>query len=110
MRFEGFCIRRIFFLGLMAWAIFGECKQTSASCSARSRSTLAHLLPRLSTLYGVCGSQNYRRFGSRATDMIISNAGPKLHWRVWEKGGFLTLTLDPYFLANNNGHNGYIWA
>ena len=60
--------------------------------------------------YGVCGSRNYRRFGRRATDVKTANAGPKLHWRLWEKSAFPALTLDPYFSANNNEHDGNIWV
>ena len=62
------------------------------------------------SLYGICGSRNYRRFGRRATDVKTGNAGPKLHWLVWERISFLALPLDTYFLAENKGHDGDIWA
>ena len=45
-------------------------------------------------LYGSCGSRNSRRFGSRATDLKNGNAGPKLHWGLWEKIGFSALPCD----------------
>ena len=38
------------------------------------------------------------------------NAGPKLHWLVWEKIGFSTLPRERYFLAENKGRDGDIWA
>ena len=43
-------------------------------------------------------------------DVKTGNAGPKLHWCLLEKSGSPALTLDLYFLANNNGHNGDIWV
>ena len=55
-------------------------------------------------VYGVCGSQNYRRLGRRATDVKTGNAGPKLHWRLWEKSGFPALAHKRYFLVENEGH------
>ena len=58
------------------------------------------------TVYGVCGSRNYCRFGHRATDVKNGNAGHKLHWWLWEKNSFSVLPLEPYFLAKNKGHNG----
>ena len=61
-------------------------------------------------LYGLCGSRNYRRFGRRATDVKNGNAGPKLHWLVWEKRGFQALLCERYFLTENKGHDGDIWA
>ena len=61
-------------------------------------------------LYGLCGSRNYRRFGRRATDVKNGNAGPKLHWLVWEKRGIPALLCERYFLAENKGHDGDIWA
>ena len=61
-------------------------------------------------LYGVCGSRNYRRFGRRATDVKTGNAGPKLHWLVWEESGIPALAGEGYFLAENKGHGGDIRA
>ena len=49
------------------------------------------------TLYGLCGSRNSRRSVRRATDVKNGNAGPKLHWSLWEKSGFPALTRDPFF-------------
>ena len=60
-----------------------------------------------SLLYGSCGSRKYRRFGRRAADVKNGNAGPKLHWLVWERSGFPALPCEWYFLAENNGHDGY---
>ena len=54
------------------------------------------LSPMTLPVYGICGSRNYRRFGRRATDVKKGNAGPKLHWCLWDKSGLLYLTLDPY--------------
>ena len=48
-------------------------------------------------LYGICGSRNYRRVGRRATEGKNGNAGPKLHWRLWEKKGFPAPLCDPDF-------------
>ena len=62
------------------------------------------------SLYGLCGSRKYRRFGRRATDVKNGNAGPKLHWLVWEKRGFQALLCERYFLAENKGYDGDIWA
>ena len=62
------------------------------------------------SVYGVCGSRNTRRFGRRATDVTNGNAGPKLHWLVWEKSGFPALARKLYFLVENKGHDGGIWA
>ena len=45
----------------------------------------------INVLYGICGSRNSRRFGRRATDLKNGNAGPKLHWSLWEKCGFSAL-------------------
>ena len=59
--------------------------------------------------YGICGSRNYRRFGRRAADVKTENAGPRLHWLVWEKSGFLAFPCERYFLAENNGHDGDLW-
>ena len=64
----------------------------------------------LHLLYGICGSRNYRRFGRRATDVKKGNAGPKLHWLVWEKGGFPALPCERCFLEDTKGQNGNIWA
>ena len=61
-------------------------------------------------LYGICGSRNYRRFGRRATAVKTGNAGPKLHWLVWEKSGFLALPSERYILAENKAHVGDIRA
>ena len=44
------------------------------------------------TLYGVCGSRNYRRFGLRATDVKNGNAGPKLHWLTFSRLLFVART------------------
>ena len=38
------------------------------------------------------------------------NPGSKLHWRLWEKGGFTALAGEWYFLADNKAHGGHIWA
>ena len=62
------------------------------------------------SLYGSCGSRNYRRIGLRATDVKNGNAGPKLHWLVWEKSSFPALPRERYFLAENNSHDGNIRA
>ena len=43
-------------------------------------------------------------------DVKTGNAGPKLHWLVWEKSGFPALPCERYFLAENKGHDGDIWA
>ena len=59
---------------------------------------------------GVCGSRNSRRIGSRATDVKIGNASPKLHWRLWEKNGFLSLARKRYFLSDNEDRDGEIWT
>ena len=48
-------------------------------------------------VYGVCGSQNYHRFGHRAMDVKTGNAGPKLHRLVWEKSGFPARPCERYF-------------
>ena len=61
-------------------------------------------------IYGGCGSRNYRRFGRRATDVKNGNAGPKLHWLVWEKSGFLALARKLDFLVENKVHDGNTWA
>ena len=61
-------------------------------------------------LYGVCGSGKSRQFGRRVTDVKTGNAVPKLHWSLWEKSGLLDLAWERYFLADNNGHDGGIWA
>ena len=57
-------------------------------------------------IYGLCGSRNYRKIGRRATNVKNGNAGPKLHWRLWEKGRFPALADELYFLADNKGHDG----
>ena len=62
------------------------------------------------SVYGSCGSRKYVRMGHRATDVKNGNAGPKLHWRLWERSGFPALTDEPYFLAENKGHYGEICA
>ena len=61
-------------------------------------------------VYGGCGSRNHRRFGRRATDVKNGNAGPKLHWLVWEKSGFLALASKLDFLVENKVHEGNTWA
>ena len=61
-------------------------------------------------IYGSCGSRNYRRIGRRATDMKNGNAGPKLHWLVWEESGFSALARKWYFLLQNKCHGGGTWA
>ena len=66
------------------------------------------LLVLMLRVYGGCGSRNYRRFGRRATDMKNGNAGPKLHWLVWEKSSFPALPCEQYFLAENKGLVGDI--
>ena len=58
-------------------------------------------------LYGLCGSRNYRRIGRRTTDVKVKsgNAGPKLHWPVWEESGFSALPSDReilLFVARTN--------
>ena len=60
--------------------------------------------------YGLCGSRNSRRFGRRATDLKNGNAGPKKHWRLWEKSDFSAITRVRYFLADNKRYDGNIWA
>ena len=40
------------------------------------------------SVYGICGSRNSRRIGRRATDLKNGNAGPKLHWSLWENAVF----------------------
>ena len=52
----------------------------------------------------------FRRIGRRATDVKNGNAGPKLHWRLWEKGCFPDLAGERYFSEENEGHGGDIWA
>ena len=42
--------------------------------------------------------------------MKIGNAGPKFHWRLWEKSGFPALRRDLYFLTENKGHIGEIYG
>ena len=69
-----------------------------------------HVVTIVLYVYGLCGSRNSRRSVRRAKDVKNGNAGPKLHWSLWEKSGFPALTRDPFFLANNNGHNGDTWA
>ena len=44
------------------------------------------LRPAYSVVYGICGSRNYR-----ATDIKNGNAGPKLHWGLWEESSFFAL-------------------
>ena len=63
----------------------------------------------LLVVYGSRGSRNYRRFGRRATDVKNRNAGPKLHWCLWQKGSFPALARKQYFLVENNGPDGVIW-
>ena len=55
-------------------------------------------------------SHNFRRIGRRATDVNNRNAGPKLHWRLWEKGRLSALAVEQYFSEENKGHEGDIWA
>ena len=64
----------------------------------------------LQSLYGVCGSRNYHRIGRRASDVNNANAGPKLHWGLWEKSGFPALPRERDFLADNKGNDGVFWA
>ena len=61
-------------------------------------------------IYGVCGSQNSCRFGRRATYGKNGNAGPKLHWLVWEKSRFPAFARKLFSLVENKGHDGIIWA
>ena len=42
--------------------------------------------------------------------MKHGNAGPKLHWLVWEKSGFPALAGERYFLAYHKAYGGDIWA
>ena len=60
-----------------------------------------YLLGLFDNLYGSCGSRNYRRIGRRATDLKNGNAGPKLHWLVWEESGFSALPSDRGISAIN---------
>ena len=53
-------------------------------------------------LYGLCGSRNSRRFGRRATDLKNGNAGPKLHWRLWERSGFSALPSGRAYSGKND--------
>ena len=62
------------------------------------------------SVYGVRGSPNSRRFGRRATDVKNGNAGPKLHWLLWEKSVFPALHCEQYFLAENKCHDREIYA
>ena len=80
--------------------------QTAGQCTGAPESFFFFFL----VLYGLCGSGNSRRSVRRATDVKNGNAGPKLHWSLWEKSVFPALTRDPFLLVNNNGHNGDAWA
>ena len=51
---------------------------------------------------GGCGSPNCGRIGRRAVGVKNGNAGPKLHWRLWERRGFLALPSDWEFSAKND--------
>ena len=62
------------------------------------------------SLYGICGSRNYRRCGRRAADVKNGNAGPKLHWRLWQKCGFPAFGRKWSFIEDNKVHGGSIWA
>ena len=59
-------------------------------------------------VYGSCGSRKYSRIGRHATDVKNGNAGPKLHWLVWQESGFPALPCERYFLGDNKGHDGHI--
>ena len=61
-------------------------------------------------LYGRCESRNYCRIGRHATDVKNGNAGPKLHWRLWEKSGFPALAGERYFLAYFKAYDGGSWT
>ena len=51
--------------------------ETSVVSLPVARICIPNLSKRIS-LYGSCGSRNYRRFGRRATDVKTGNAGPKI--------------------------------
>ena len=83
-------------------------------CTSVIRDTLAHWwqvsLISDTPLYGVCGSCHSRRFGRRAIYVKNGNAGPKLHWRLWEKIEFSGLPSYRYVLATNYKANGHFEA
>ena len=41
-------------------------------------------------------------FGRRATAAKNGNAGPKLHWRLWEKCGFLALPFGRSYAVKSD--------
>ena len=53
-------------------------------------------------VYGLCGSRYYRWFGLRATAVENGNAGPKLHWLVWEESVFSALPCDGDLTVKND--------
>ena len=62
----------------------------------------------MSVLYGTGGSQDSRRFDHRATDLKNGNAGPKLHWRLWEKSGFSVVLSDWVISPKNDDPHGLL--
>ena len=46
--------------------------------------------------------------GRRATDVKNGNAGPKLHWPVWEESGFSPLPSDRDISAKNYYPHGRV--
>ena len=59
-------------------------------------------------IYDISGLQNPGGSSPRATDLKTGNAGPRLHWHLWEKSGFPALPRERYLLAINKGHDGEI--
>ena len=62
------------------------------------------------SVYRICGSGKSSQFGRRATDVKTGNAGPKLHWLLWQKSCFPALTRVRYLIADIKGHGGDLWA